>query len=180
VPANKRTDRRIEVPVRLGKARCGHRALPAAGAGLLVLVSAGHGGAWPDEFALLPAVGFENASGHVQMRQPWSPFGVSITEDGRVLYDLAVVVRDLPPAGDDTYHVWVATKELAEVLHVGPVAGTDSVATTLDWSQFLVVVSLESGDPGARWSGPIVLRGHSPGALLQPLWGHSIFQQIPM
>ncbi len=162
------------------RSRPGRRGLYAVGVGLVLLLSVGSGGRWPDEFALLPAMGFEDASGVVQMRQPWSPFGVSLTEDGRVLYDLTVVVRDLPPSEDATYHVWVATRDLGEVRHVGSVARSDSVTTTLDWSQFLVVVSREADEAGVRWTGPIVLRGHSPGARLQPLWGHSIFQQLPM
>lgn len=158
----------------------GRGALPMAGVGLLVVLTTATGGAWPDEFALLPAKGFEEASGHVSMRQPWSPFGISLTPDGRVMYDLTVSVRDLPPAEGASYHVWLATKDLDQVRHVGVVTEAGSVTTRLDWSQFLVVVSRESDQPGARWSGPIVLRGHSPGAMIQPLWGHSIFQQVPM
>jgi hypothetical protein len=126
-------------------------------------------------------MGNEGASGLARMHQVWSPFGVSLTTDGQVSYELTVVVRDLPAAGDgESHHVWLATKSLDRIRHLGSVESTDSLTSELDWSQFLVVVSRESEEVAGKWAGPVVLRGHSPGSLIRPLWGHPIFQQTPM
>ena len=58
---------------------------------------------------------------------------------------------------------------------------TDERETTarVDWNQFLVVVSLEpSADQiGARWSGPIVMRGLSRSGFMHTMAGHGPFEE---
>lgn len=140
--------------------------------------------AYPAEFPLFPTMGHEGASGTVRLRQPWSPFGVSVDEEGRVQYDLTVEVRGLPPTDATAYHVWLTEPSLERIVHLGVVTPEQAATGQTGWHQLMVVVSRESAEravgAGERWSGPIVLRGFSAGARVTPLAQHSLFQQMPM
>lgn len=139
---------------------------------------------YPDQFPLFPTMGNEGASGMAYLRQPWSPFGVSVDEDGYVQYELTVEVEGLPIVEGDIYQVWITTPSLDPIEPLESFAGEGSVRGATDWHQLMVVVSRERADrvvvEGDRWSGPIVLRGFSAGARVTPLAQHSLFQQSPM
>ena len=140
--------------------------------------------AFPDQFPLFPTMGNEGASGMAYLKQPWSPYGVSVDEDGRVQYDLTVEVAGLPEVEGEAYRVWITTPDLDPIAHLGTLGAAGSVKGATDWHQLMVVVSREPADrvvsEGDRWSGPIVLRGFSAGARVTPLAQHSLFQQSPM
>jgi len=140
--------------------------------------------AFPDQFPLFPTMGNEGASGMAYLKQPWSPYGVSVDEDGRVQYDLTVEVAGLPEVEGESYHVWLTTPTLDRIASIGTVDATGTLTSTTDWHQLMVVVSREPAGrvvaDGDRWSGPIVLRGFSAGARVTPLAQHSLFQQTPM
>lgn len=131
-------------------------------------------------FALVPATGFPGASGDVALRPAWSPFDVALTRDGFLVYDLTITVAGLPDAkAGQTFVAWLATPDLDRVRRLGVVREEAPLTGRVDWNQFLVIVTLESGDPGDRWAGPTVLMGRSPSSLIRPLWGHSIFRPTP-
>jgi len=140
--------------------------------------------AFPDQFPLFPTMGNEGASGMAYLKQPWSPYGVSVDEDGRVQYDLTVEVAGLPEVEDESYQVWLTTPTLDRIVNIGTIDPTGTLTSTTDWHQLMVVVSREPADrvvaEDDRWSGPIVLRGFSAGARVTPLAQHSLFQQTPM
>ena len=140
--------------------------------------------AFPDEFPLFPTMGNEGASGMAYLKQPWSPYGVSVDEEGQVQYDLKIEVRGLPEVEGETYRVWVTTPTLYPIVGLGAIDSGGEITGTTDWEQLMVVVSREPVDrivaEGERWSGPIVLRGFSAGARVTPLAQHSLFQQSPM
>ena len=139
---------------------------------------------FPDQFPLFPTMGNEGASGMAYLKQPWSPYGVSVDEDGRVQYDLTVEVAGLPEVEGESYRVWLTTPTLDRIVSIGTVDPTGTLTSSTDWHQLMVVVSREPADrvvaEGERWSGPIVLRGFSAGARVTPLAQHSLFQQTPM
>jgi hypothetical protein len=118
------------------------------------------------------------------LKQPWSPFGVSVDEEGYVQYDLEVELAGLPVVDGEVYRVWITTPNLDPIEHLGTLGAGGSVTGATDWHQLMVVVSREPADrvvsEGDRWSGPIVLRGFSAGARVTPLAQHSLFQQSPM
>lgn len=120
----------------------------------------------------------------VHVEQPWSPYGVSVNEEGRVQHDLTVEISGLPAVEGKVYRVWATTPTLDEVVLLGSVEAGGTVAGANDWHQLMVVVSREASDrivsDGDRWSGPIVLRGFSAGARVTPMAQHSLFQQTPM
>ncbi len=133
-----------------------------------------------DSFPLRPTGGRAGAGGSAELRRVWSPFGVTVSRDGTLVWDVVVTVTGLNPAPDGaTYVVWLATPELDRVQLAGEIVDASAVTARVAWNQFLVIVTLESGRPGARWAGPTVLLGRSRSALIAPLWGHSLFQRTP-
>jgi hypothetical protein len=159
---------------------------------LSLLLGVGPGGeaeravptAFPDQFPLFPTQGNEGASGMAYLKQPWSPFGVSVDEHGYVQYELEVEMTGLPALEGEVYQVWITTPSLDPIEPVGSLGGEGSVQGVTDWHQLMVVVSREPADrvvtEGDRWSGSIVLRGFSAGARVTPMAQHSLFQQSPM
>jgi len=140
-------------------------------------------GAFPDQFPLFPTMGSEGASGMVYLKQPWSPFGVSVVEDGRVRHDFRIEVSGLPEFAGEVYRVWLTTPDLDPIADLGSIPPDGQVTGTTVCDQLMVVVSREPADfesGGERWTGPIVLRGFSAGARVTPLAQHSLFQQSPM
>jgi hypothetical protein len=152
------------------------------GASTIRVPSPGH--LFPDQFPLFPTMGNEGASGMAYLKQPWSPYGVSVGEDGQVQYDLRIEVAGLPEIDGESYHVWLTTPTLTPIVSLGAIDPEGELASTTDWHQLMVVVSREPADrvvgAGERWSGPIVLRGFSAGARVTPMAQHSLFQQTPM
>jgi hypothetical protein len=140
----------------------------------------------PDRFPLFPTMGNEGASGLVLLQQPWSPYGVSVDEHGRVLYDLRIVLEGIPKVAGEVYRVWLTTPTLTDVEYVGQLEVDGELGAESSHQQLMVVVSRESADgpdsraAGAKWSGPIILRGFSAGARVTPLAQHSLFQPSPM
>ena len=139
---------------------------------------------FPDRFPLFPTMGNEGASGMAYLKQPWSPYGVSVDEDGQVQYDLLIEVAGLPEVDGESYRVWLTTPTLAPIVSLGAIEPDGELAGATDWHQLMVVVSREPADrvvaEGERWSGPIVLRGFSAAARVTPMAQHSLFQQTPM
>ena len=164
--------------------RRGGFALIGVGPSLLMWFLVGAGPVFPDEFPLFPTMGNEGASGMAYLKQPWSPYGVSVDENGRVQYDLTIYVKDLREVEGEVYRVWVTTPTLDRIVGLGAIDPTGEITSATDWQQLMVIVSREAADrivaDGDRWSGPIVLRGFSAGARVTPLAQHSLFQQTPM
>lgn len=136
---------------------------------------------YPDQFPLHPTVGNEPASGLVTLQQPWSPYGVSVSEDGRVRYQVTVDVRDLPESPGTFHCVWLTTPAFDPIIPLSAIPGSGRVRGETDGAQLVVVVSREEGGcAGGRWQGPVVLRGFSPGSRVQPMGTHSPFRPSPM
>jgi hypothetical protein len=133
----------------------------------------------PARFRLAVAGPAPLASGWVELAPAVSPFGLAVTEDGRVVYQLAITVHDLPPAGSlgsyATYEAWLATPDLAVVRALGTVRNDAPLKAQADWNKFTVVVSAEGAAVGARWRGAVVLSGRSPSSLMQSFAGHSFY-----
>ena len=115
---------------------------------------------------------FPGAAGYVELTPPPSPFGVSVTVDGRHRFDLALRIAGLPdPAslGDYTgYVAWATTPRLRPVVNLGPVANGRTMVGPVDMDKFVVIVSAEADLDAAAWNGRIVLRGTSAGMRMEP------------
>ncbi|MYD69448.1 MAG: multicopper oxidase family protein [Acidobacteria bacterium] len=121
---------------------------------------------------LIHAPDFPGAAGYVELAPPSSPFGVSVTVDGRHRFDLTFHIDGLPdPAslGDYTgYVAWATTPRLRPVVNLGPVADGRTTVGPVDLDKFVVLVSAETDPDAAAWSGRIVLRGTSAGMRMEP------------
>lgn len=108
-----------------------------------------------------------------------SPFGLSVTAGGQYVYNIDVDLRDL--AGrEGEFVVWVARADLGEIHRAGPLDESMTLATTVEWNKFLVVVTMEpEGTHGDTWTGPIVFRGMSRSGRMHTMAGHGPFQAEP-
>ena len=125
----------------------------------------------------VPGTAFSRGTGEVTFSA--SPFTVSLAVDGSYKYDVSLDLVGLPEPLDGVYAVWFTTTTLDEVQRVGALGDARHVEGTVEWNQFITVVSLEPSDSeiGDRWSGPIVMRGLSRSGMLHTMAGHGPFQQ---
>jgi hypothetical protein len=135
--------------------------------------------------ALPPGPGFRlsprgesTASGWVALAPARSPFALEVTADGRVVYDLDIVVHDLPAASSlgpyTLYEAWLATPNLDFIRPLGPIRNDTHLKARADWNKFTVFVSPEANTTAKKWS-TVVLVGRSPSSLMQSFVGHPFY-----
>lgn len=135
-------------------------------------------------FRLRPTNRARGAAGAVGLVPPDSPFGIPVTADGHLRFDLEVSVRGLREASlagpGGAYVAWVTTPELDRVEKLGVIGPTGTGRYHLSsMNKFLLLITLEaSADVEAR-RGPIVLRGVSPSGLMQNMESHELFNNMP-
>ena len=104
---------------------------------------------------------------------------VAATRDGRLVYDLAITVTDLPPVGDlgaySRYEVWLTTPKLDEGHDLGPIENDGTVHAQADWNKFTIIVSAEPNPVPRKWGTAIALIGRSPSSLMQSFASHPLF-----
>jgi hypothetical protein len=103
-----------------------------------------------------------------------------MTRDGQFVFRIEVEVPVLPPpnsfgSGYSTYVAWVTTSSLDRVERLGPLTAGAKTSGTVAMTKFLVVITAEPNANGAKWSGPIVMRGTSPANYLTNFSGHTMF-----
>lgn len=137
----------------------------------------------PDLFKieLRPTTAAPSAAGVAQLSPARSPFGLALTRDGHVVFDVSFTATGLPAPSTlgryDRYVLWAARDDLGEVQKLGVVRSGEPVAGRVAYNKFLIVVTAERGDAGGagKWAGPIVLRGFAPSALLENFSGKTMF-----
>lgn len=121
-----------------------------------------------------PAVG---GRGSVELRMAGSPYGVTVSSDGRYVTDVRVTLEGLRPYEDRRYVVWATTADLDDTVKLGVVDSADGrVRGTLGWNQFLVFVTIERDPTVERWAGPIVFTAMSPSGKMHTKAGHGVFE----
>lgn len=110
-----------------------------------------------------------------------TPFGISLTEDGSYKYNLDISIERLYPPREGVYVAWITTPEIDEIRQIGPLDENHRAEGTVEWNQFLVVITLEHGAPSAgnQWSGPVVLRGISRSGMMHTMAGHGPYESEP-
>jgi hypothetical protein len=115
------------------------------------------------------------AQGIATLARPASPFAMPVTRDGHIIYDVAVSVQGLPePAnfgGATRYVAWVTVPDLSLVHSLGPLAADGTAHGQVAWNKFIVLVTAER-TAGAKWAGPILLKGASPSTWMQRFQAH--------
>lgn len=125
--------------------------------------------------------GARQAKGTVTVAFARSPFGLSLASAGEYVTRLDIRLRALPLSPKTVYAVWVTTPQLDRVQLLGLVGEDLRVSGSVAWNKYLVVVTREaSADSiGARWAGPVVLRGMSRSGRMHTMAGHGAFQAEP-
>ena len=139
------------------------------------------GAARPDLYVIpLEGVGpSSRMEGQARLTPARSPFGLATTADGFLVFDIEVAGSTLPPAGAfgaySTFVAWITSGDLSEVKRIGALQAGGSVKGQVAMNKFLVVVTAERDGNGAKWEGPIVLRGRSPSSYLANFSSHEMF-----
>lgn len=123
-------------------------------------------------FDLLPAAAAPNGVGAVTLDWVTGPFGVSVTRDGRHRYGLTLTISGLPePASLGPYRTfvaWATTPQLSPIHRLGEVGNGRYRFPPMPVEKLLILISAEASGDVAERTGPLVLRGASPGTLLLP------------
>lgn len=124
---------------------------------------------------LIPTPEARGATGVVRLHLAPSPFGVPVTEDGRIIHVIRIELRDLQRLPGRHYVAWVATPDLDQRRRLGLIGDDLRVSGVTDWNRFLVVVTAESAAETESWSGPILFSASSPSGWLTTMAGEEIF-----
>ncbi|MDQ3222313.1 MAG: multicopper oxidase domain-containing protein, partial [Gemmatimonadota bacterium] len=112
------------------------------------------------------------ASGTAVLQPERSPFGLSVTRDGRVLSRLVLNLSALPdPASLGPYRsfvAWATTPDLDPMIPLGPVRNGRTVAGPIALERFIIMISAERSPAVRERHGPLVLRGSSPSLFMAP------------
>ncbi|MGH7507932.1 MAG: multicopper oxidase family protein [Gemmatimonadales bacterium] len=101
-----------------------------------------------------------------------SPFGLSVTRDGRVKSRIVLTLSGLPdPAFLGPYRslvAWATTPELEPMIPLGAVRNGRTPLGPISLERFIIMVSAERSRDVRDRNGPLVLRGTSPSLLVIP------------
>lgn len=120
---------------------------------------------------LIPAAAGGDARGVVTLERPASPFGVTVTPEGRHIHRLSVRVEGLPDPASlgpyTTFVAWATPLELDPVVRLGAVGEGMSDLGEIAFGKYLVWISAESSADVTEREGPLVLRGRSPSSFME-------------
>lgn len=108
-----------------------------------------------------------------------SPFSVAVAPDGSYRYDVELSLERMRAPASGRLVAWITTPDIDRVLRMGALDENLRVRGTVQWNQFLVVVTHEPDDDpsAARWTGPVALRGMSRSGMMHTMVGHGALQQ---
>lgn len=124
---------------------------------------------------LIPTDHSDGTIGVVQLRLAPSPFGVTVTPDGRYRYDVRVELARAAAGRGRVYVAWAVTPDLSQRKRIGVVGPDGSTAGQVDWNKFLILVTAEPSADVQTWSDPILMTAMSPSGRLETMAGEAIF-----
>lgn len=111
------------------------------------------------------------AAGVIAITRPWSPFGVTVTPEGRHRHELTAWIAGLPNPSAlgpyATYVAWAAPLALYPVIRLGEVRNGKNTLGEVSFTKYLVMVTAEASADAPERTGPLVLRGRSPSARME-------------
>lgn len=129
---------------------------------------------------LIPAAAGGDARGVLELRRPPSPFGVTVTPEGRHVHELVAALEGLPDPASlgayTTFVAWATPLELEPVVRLGEVRNGVNALGRIDFSKFLVLISAEASAEVSEREGPLVLRARSPSSRME---GHDLLAIAP-
>jgi len=121
-----------------------------------------------------------DATGIIALRRPWSPFGVTVTPEGRHRHALTAWIAGLPdPASLGPYTVYVAWATplgLDPVIKLGEVRDGQTELGEVAFNKYLVLVTAEESADVTERTGPLVIRGRSPSSRME---AHDLLATAP-
>ncbi len=121
-----------------------------------------------------------DATGVVQLSRPWSPFGVTVTAEGRHRNELTAWIAGLPDPATlgpyTTYVAWATPLLLDPVVKLGEVGNGRTDLGEVAFNKYLVLVTAEASADVSERTGPLVIRGRSPSSLME---AHDLLAMAP-
>lgn len=136
----------------------------------------------PYDIKLLNTPKTPTAQGTARLVFAPSPFGVTVTADGRSSYDVQLSLTGLPDPTTlgpySAYVAWVTTTNLDQWHRLGAVGNGSSTVGQVEYNKFLLVITAEKDSAVTEHKGPTVLHGISPSGWLQSLVTHPLFRGV--
>jgi len=112
-----------------------------------------------------------DAAGVVELRRPWSPFGVTVTPEGRHRHELVAWIDRLPEPSAlgpyTAYVAWATPLALDPVMKLGEVSNGENHLGEVAFNKYLVWITAEASADVTEREGPLVIRGRSPSARME-------------
>ena len=136
----------------------------------------------PYDIILLNTPKTPTAKGTARLLWAQSPFGVTVTADGRASYDVQLTLTGLPEPSTlgpyRSYVAWAATTNLDKWYPLGAVKNGSSTVGKIELNKFMLVITAEASATPAERKGPTVLHGISPSGWLQSMITHPLFRGV--
>jgi hypothetical protein len=136
----------------------------------------------PYDIKLLNTPKTPTAQGTARLVFAPSPFGVTVTADGRSSYDVQLSLTGLPDPTTlgpySAYVAWVTTTNLDKWHRLGAVGNGSTTVGQVEYNKFLLVITAEKDSAATEHRGPTVLHGISPSGWLQSLVTHPLFRGV--
>ena len=121
---------------------------------------------------LHPTERVPQAVGTAVLQHEAGPFGLAVTRDGRVRFQVRLTLSGLPYPGSlgsyETFVAWATTPDLTPMISLGVVGNGRTLVGPIDLERFMILVSAEHSGRVHAPSGPFVLRGSSPSLFMAP------------
>ena len=112
-----------------------------------------------------------DAAGVVSLTRPWSPFGVTVTAEGRHRHELTAWIARLPDPASlgpyTTYVAWATPLVFDPVINLGSVTNGRNDLGEVSFNKYMVLVSAEASADVTEREGPLVMRGRSPSTFME-------------
>jgi len=112
-----------------------------------------------------------DAAGVIELRRPWSPYGVTVTPDGRHRHELVAWLARLPEPSSlgpyTTYVAWATPLALDPVVRLGEVENGRNELGEVAFNKYLVWVTAEASADVTERAGPLIVRGRSPSSRME-------------
>jgi hypothetical protein len=158
-----------------GLAFVGNPSLPVKPVSAAMCTAAGN-----EMVPLQPTGAVATAGGEIELKPVMSPFGVSVTVEGRYQFDATAIVKNLPAPSTmgpyQTWVLWVATPSLDKIRNLGAITNGQPLNARVDFTKMMYMVSAEPNATVDKFHA-LVLVGRSASARVQNLAGCDIYDE---
>src|SRR5262245_15939245 len=136
----------------------------------------------PYDIKLLNTPRTPTAQGTARLVWAQSPFGVTVTADGRASYEIQLSLTGLPDPSTlgayKAYVAWATTTDLSKWYRLGTVSNGTSTVGKAELNKFMLVITAEASATPTERKGPTALHGISPSGWLQSMITHPLFRGV--